>query len=87
MAAAIALRFIDLAANPGGLYPDEAAEGLDADGAEIADIPLDVIAGRGRIFWIADPGVPLPVVPPGYRAEEVRCAIEACLTIYSLPGE
>jgi hypothetical protein len=28
--AAIVLRFIDLAANPGGLFPDEAAEGLDA---------------------------------------------------------
>ena len=30
VAAAIALRFVDLATNPGGLYPDEAAEGLDA---------------------------------------------------------
>jgi hypothetical protein len=30
MAAAVALRFVDLATNPGGLYPDEAAEGLDA---------------------------------------------------------
>ena len=30
VAAEIALRFIDLAANPGGLYPDEGAEGLDA---------------------------------------------------------
>jgi hypothetical protein len=28
--AAVLLRFVDLAANPGGLYPDEAAEGLDA---------------------------------------------------------
>jgi hypothetical protein len=56
------------------------------DGAEIADIPLDVIVGQGRIFWVADPGVPLPVVPPGHRAGEVRCAIEACLTIYSPPG-
>ena len=28
--AAILLRFIDLAGNPGGLFPDEAAEGLDA---------------------------------------------------------
>ena len=28
--AAILLRFLDLATNPGGLYPDEAAEGLDA---------------------------------------------------------
>ena len=27
---AITLRFVDLAANPGGLFPDEAAEGLDA---------------------------------------------------------
>ena len=30
VAAAILLRFVDLATNPGGLYPDEAAEGLDA---------------------------------------------------------
>jgi hypothetical protein len=30
VAAAILLRFVDLASNPGGLYPDEAAEGLDA---------------------------------------------------------
>jgi 4-amino-4-deoxy-L-arabinose transferase-like glycosyltransferase len=30
VAAAIVLRFADLAANPGGLYGDEAAEGLDA---------------------------------------------------------
>jgi hypothetical protein len=57
------------------------------DGAEIDEIPSDVIAGHGRIFWIADPGIALPVVPPGYRAETVRCAIEACLTIYSPPGE
>lgn len=28
--AAILLRFVDLATNPGGLFPDEAAEGLDA---------------------------------------------------------
>ena len=57
------------------------------DGAAIADIPLDVIAGHGRIFWVADPGVAIPVVPPGYRAGKVRCAIEACLTIYSPPSE
>ena len=30
VAAAVLLRFVDLAANPGGLYGDEAAEGLDA---------------------------------------------------------
>lgn len=30
VAAAILLRFVDLATNPGGLFPDEAAEGLDA---------------------------------------------------------
>jgi hypothetical protein len=30
VAAAILLRCVDLATNPGGLYPDEAAEGLDA---------------------------------------------------------
>jgi hypothetical protein len=30
IAAAILLRLVDLATNPGGLYPDEASEGLDA---------------------------------------------------------
>lgn len=30
VAGAVLLRFVDLATNPGGLYPDEAAEGLDA---------------------------------------------------------
>ena len=30
VAVAVLLRFVDLAANPGGLYGDEAAEGLDA---------------------------------------------------------
>ncbi|MFI5259888.1 MAG: ArnT family glycosyltransferase, partial [Candidatus Limnocylindrales bacterium] len=30
VAGAVLLRFADLSANPGGLYPDEAAEGLDA---------------------------------------------------------
>ena len=30
LAVAAYLRFVDLASNPGGLYPDEAAEGLDA---------------------------------------------------------
>jgi hypothetical protein len=30
VAAAVVLRFVDLAVNPGGLYGDEAAEGLDA---------------------------------------------------------
>lgn len=30
VAGAVLLRFADLATNPGGLYPDEAAEGLDA---------------------------------------------------------
>jgi 4-amino-4-deoxy-L-arabinose transferase-like glycosyltransferase len=56
------------------------------EGAAIDTIPADVIAGHGRIFWIADPGVPAPVLPAGYRQNEVSCAIEVCLTIYEPPA-
>ena len=55
-------------------------------GAVVHDVPADVIANNGRIFWVADPGVPAPILPPGYRSEEIRCAIEVCLTIYGSAG-
>jgi 4-amino-4-deoxy-L-arabinose transferase-like glycosyltransferase len=52
------------------------------DGAVIAAVPQDVIANNGRIFWVADPGVAAPVLPAGYHSQQIRCAIEVCLTIY-----
>jgi hypothetical protein len=55
-------------------------------GAVIGEVPADVVANRGRIFWIADPGMAAPALPPGYRSQSTRCAIEVCLTIYALGG-
>ncbi|MFI5259979.1 MAG: hypothetical protein ACHQ01_10290 [Candidatus Limnocylindrales bacterium] len=55
-------------------------------GAIVHSVPADVIAGGGRIFWIADPGIGLPSAPPGYRVLESRCVNLACLTIYAPPG-
>lgn len=49
-------------------------------GAQIHAIPGDVIAGQGRIFWIADPGVAMPTLPPGYREVAARCVTLVCLT-------
>jgi 4-amino-4-deoxy-L-arabinose transferase-like glycosyltransferase len=55
-------------------------------GAVIGEVPADVVANRGRVFWIADPGVAAPALPPGYGAQSTRCAIEVCLTIYAPDG-
>jgi 4-amino-4-deoxy-L-arabinose transferase-like glycosyltransferase len=55
-------------------------------GAVSHEVPADVIANRGRVFWIADPGVAPPSLPAGYHATASRCAILVCLTIYG-PGE
>jgi hypothetical protein len=56
------------------------------DGAVIATVPQDVIANGGRIFWVADPGTAAPVLPAGYHSQQIRCAIEVCLTIYGPAG-
>jgi hypothetical protein len=55
-------------------------------GAVIAAVPQDVIANGGRIFWVADPGVGAPGLPAGYHSQQIRCAIEVCLTIYVPDG-
>jgi hypothetical protein len=55
-------------------------------GAVIPGVPADVVAAGGRVFWIGDPGVATPPMPPGYRPQELSCAIEACLTIYVPAG-
>ncbi len=51
-------------------------------GAEIHSIPADVVAARGRIFWVADPGVDPPSLPSGYRLLGSRCVTLVCLTIF-----
>jgi mannosyltransferase len=55
-------------------------------GAVIRAVPPDVVAGRGRVFWIADPGVGPPPLPAGYHSLETRCAILVCLTVYGPAG-
>jgi hypothetical protein len=54
-------------------------------GAQIHEVPADVIANRGRIFWIADPVTTPQLLPAGYRSVERTCAIQVCLTAYA-PG-
>jgi hypothetical protein len=48
-------------------------------------VPADIVAGRGRVFWVAGPDVILPGLPAGYRFLESQCAALVCLTIYG-PG-
>jgi 4-amino-4-deoxy-L-arabinose transferase-like glycosyltransferase len=55
-------------------------------GAVIHEVPADVIASHGRVFWIADPGIGPPTLPAGYHATESRCAVLVCLTIYGPTG-
>lgn len=55
-------------------------------GAIVHSVPTEAVAGGGRIFWIADRGVDLPGVPPGYEVRETRCVNLACLTVYRPPG-
>ena len=55
-------------------------------GAIVHSVPAEVVAAGGRIFWVADQGVDLPGVPPGYEVRETRCVNLACLTVYGAPG-
>ncbi|HEX7497080.1 MAG TPA: hypothetical protein VF344_01250, partial [Candidatus Limnocylindrales bacterium] len=55
-------------------------------GAVIHEVPADVIAHNGRVFWIADPGVAPPTLPAGYHSTQNRCAVLVCLTIYGPAG-
>jgi hypothetical protein len=51
-------------------------------GAVIHEVPADVIASDGRVFWVADPGVSPSARPAGYHSTQNRCAVLVCLTIY-----
>jgi hypothetical protein len=55
-------------------------------GAVIHEVPADVIASHGRVFWIAYPGIGPPTLPAGYHATENRCAVLVCVTIYDPVG-
>jgi 4-amino-4-deoxy-L-arabinose transferase-like glycosyltransferase len=52
------------------------------EGAIIHAVPPEVVASRGRVFWVADPGVAPDWLPAGYQSLETTCAILACLTVY-----
>ena len=54
-------------------------------GAVVGAVPSDVIAAGGSIFYVGDPGSTPAPLPAGYRERELRCAAEACLSVYS-PG-
>jgi len=55
-------------------------------GAVIHAVPPDVVANRGRVFWVSDPGAAPPSLPAGYHSLGSRCAILVCLTIYGPAG-
>ena len=54
-------------------------------GAEIHEIPADVVAAGGLVFWIADPELMPPSLPPGYVSIRSRCVTLVCLTVFG-PG-
>jgi hypothetical protein len=56
------------------------------EGAIIHAVPPAVVASRGRVFWVADPGVAPDSLPAGYHSLETTCAILACLTVYGPAG-
>jgi len=51
-------------------------------GAVIHEVPSDVVANGGRVFWVAAPGVAPELLPARYRQLESRCVLQACLTVY-----
>jgi 4-amino-4-deoxy-L-arabinose transferase-like glycosyltransferase len=51
-------------------------------GAVIHEVPPDVAANGGLVFWVSDPGLAPSGLPPGYHSLESRCVILACLTVY-----
>ncbi len=55
-------------------------------GAVMHTVPDAVVAGRGLIFWVADPGAAPPSLPAGYHSLENRCVVLACLEVYGPAG-
>jgi 4-amino-4-deoxy-L-arabinose transferase-like glycosyltransferase len=54
-------------------------------GAFVSAIPADVVANRGRVFWVAAQGEVPYKLPQGYHIVSSRCVLDACLTVYG-PG-
>ena len=48
-------------------------------------VPDDVVANRGLIFYVGDPGSTPTLLPPGYREQARRCVTNTCLAVYG-PG-
>jgi hypothetical protein len=62
------------------------------DGAVVPSIPDSVVAGHGRIYWVADPDAEAPALPSSYVQVERTCVIGGCLTVFApapafTPGE
>jgi 4-amino-4-deoxy-L-arabinose transferase-like glycosyltransferase len=51
-------------------------------GAVLHAVPADVVANRGRVFWVAAPGRQPAGLPAGYQVIQSRCVFQACLTVY-----
>ncbi len=54
-------------------------------GAVVPDVPSDVPASRGTVFWVVEPEDPEPVLPAGYREVGRTCAVRVCLQEYAAP--
>ncbi|HEX7490397.1 MAG TPA: glycosyltransferase family 39 protein [Candidatus Limnocylindrales bacterium] len=54
--------------------------------AIIKTIPDDVIANRGRVFWVSGQGEKPYKLPTGYHVVSSRCVLDACLTVYGPSG-
>jgi mannosyltransferase len=55
-------------------------------GGVIHAVPVDVVANRGSIFWVAGPEATPPTLPAGYRVLDRRCAALVCVTVYGPAG-
>jgi hypothetical protein len=53
--------------------------------AVVRAVPDDVVANRGLIFYVGDPGSTPALLPPGYREQARRCVTDTCLVVYG-PG-
>ncbi len=56
------------------------------EGAVVPTIPGDVAGSGGRVFWVADPDVDPPPLPPGYEQAKRHCVIGGCLIVFAPPG-
>ena len=56
-------------------------------GAVVPRVPADVLRHRGRIFYVDEPQLSRPSLPPGYHAAAPRrCFSSVCLRVYVAGG-